>query len=42
VEEYSVEEMRERDAIISRIEKLLAELTDNREPEKIHLKEVKD
>jgi hypothetical protein len=41
VEEYSLEEMRERDAIITRIEKLLAELTNDREPEKIHLKVVK-
>lgn len=41
MEEYSVEEMKERDAIITRIEKLLAELTDGREPDKIHLKVVK-
>jgi hypothetical protein len=41
VEEYSLEEMKERDAIITRIEKLLAELTNDREPEKIHLKVVK-
>lgn len=41
MEEYSLEEMKERDAIITRIEKLLAELTNDREPEKIHLKVVK-
>jgi hypothetical protein len=41
MEEYSIEEMRERDAIITRIEKLLAELMDDKEPEKIHLKVVK-
>lgn len=40
MEEYSIEEMKERDAIITRIEKLLAELTE-KDPEKIHLKVVK-